>query len=57
MDFAENLSTKPLENKNAADIGKLVNIGTGKDLTIRKLAETVRRIVYADAPGRECTIE
>jgi GDP-L-fucose synthase len=46
-----------MENKNAADIGELVNIGTGKDLTIRELAETIRRIVYADAPGRECTIE
>jgi GDP-L-fucose synthase len=46
-----------MENKDAADIGELVNIGTGHDLTIRELAETVWRIVYADAPGRTCAIE
>jgi GDP-L-fucose synthase len=46
-----------MENKNAADIGELVNIGTGHDLTVRELAETVRQIVYADAPGRTCRIE
>jgi GDP-L-fucose synthase len=46
-----------MENKNAADIGELVNIGTGHDLTIRELAGAVRRIVYADAPGRTCEIK
>jgi GDP-L-fucose synthase len=46
-----------MENKNATDIGEFVNIGTGRDLTVRELAEIVRRIVYADAPGRTCRIE
>jgi GDP-L-fucose synthase len=34
-----------MERYNAQDIGEFVNIGTGRDLTIRELAETVRRIV------------
>jgi GDP-L-fucose synthase len=46
-----------MEHKNAVDIGELVNIGTGQDLTVKELAEMIRRIVYADAPGRTCTIE
>jgi GDP-L-fucose synthase len=46
-----------MEHKGAVDIGELVNIGTGQDLPIAELAETIRRIVYADAPGRICTIE
>jgi GDP-L-fucose synthase len=46
-----------MEHKNAADIGDLVNIGAGQDLTIKELAEMIRRIVYTDAPGRTCNIE
>jgi len=34
-----------MERYNAQDIGEFVNIGTGRDLTIRELAETVRKIV------------
>jgi GDP-L-fucose synthase len=33
-----------------------VNVGSGKECTIKEIAERVRRIVYADAPGRECRI-
>lgn len=46
-----------MEKKEWADIGEFVNIGTGVDLTIRQLAETVRDVVYADVPGRSCKIE
>jgi GDP-L-fucose synthase len=46
-----------MEHKNAADIGELVNIGTGQDVAIRELAEMIRRVVYADAPGRTCAIK
>jgi GDP-L-fucose synthase len=34
-----------MERYSAQDIGEFVNIGTGRDLTIRELAETVKRIV------------
>lgn len=47
-----------MENKDAADLrnpaGDFVNVGTGKELTIRQLAEIVRDVVYADAGGRTC---
>src|SRR5574344_326428 len=33
-----------------------VNVGTGKELTIKEIAERVRRIVYKDVPDRECKI-
>jgi GDP-L-fucose synthase len=46
-----------MEQKNASDIGEFINIGSGKDLTIKELAELVLKVVYADAPGRTCTIE
>jgi GDP-L-fucose synthase len=46
-----------MEHKNVANIGELVNIGPGQDLTVRELAGIIRRIVYGDAPGRTCTIE
>ena len=49
-----------MENKHAADLrtptGDFVNVGTGKELTIKQLAETIRDIVYKDAPGRICKI-
>lgn len=42
-----------MQNKNATDLrnsaGDFVNIGTGKELTIKQLAETIRDIVYKDA--------
>lgn len=47
-----------METKDAADLrnaaGDFVNVGTGKELTIRQLAETVRDVVYAG--GRTCRL-
>jgi GDP-L-fucose synthase len=37
-----------MKNKSAGEIGEFVNIGTGKDLTITELAETVKRVVGFD---------
>jgi len=34
-----------MNNYNAKDIGEFVNIGTGKDLTIKELAELIKNIV------------
>jgi GDP-L-fucose synthase len=34
-----------MENYNASDIGEFVNIGVGKDISIKQLAETVKDIV------------
>jgi GDP-L-fucose synthase len=49
-----------MENKNASDLrtptGDFVNVGSGKELTIRQLAEIVCRIVYEDMPNRTCRI-
>lgn len=49
-----------MENKNATDlrtsIGDFVNVGTGVELTIKELAETVRDIVYEDVKDRTCKI-
>jgi GDP-L-fucose synthase len=33
-----------MENHNAAGIGEIINIGTGTDLTIKELAELIKRI-------------
>jgi GDP-L-fucose synthase len=44
-------------SKNASEIGELINIGTGTDLTIKELAEIINKIVYADIPDKHCTIE
>lgn len=46
-----------MEKKEYADIGDFVNVGTGIDMTIKRLAETVRDIVYADVQGRVCKID
>lgn len=46
-----------MENKDSTDIGDFVNIGTGVDMTIKQLAETLRDVVYADVTGRTCQIE
>jgi GDP-L-fucose synthase len=49
-----------MQNKSAEDLrtptGDFVNVGSGKELTIKQLAEKVRAIVYADARGRTCKI-
>ena len=34
-----------MENCDAAQVGEFVNIGTGKDMTIRELAESVKEVV------------
>jgi len=50
-----------IQNKNANNLsnpaGDFVNIGYGKDLTIKELAETIRDIVYKDMSNRTCIIE
>ena len=46
-----------MEFKNASEIGEFINIGTGKDITIKELAELIKKIVYADKPNRHCDIE
>ena len=39
-----------LEEKNADDLGEFINLGSGSEITIKNLAELVRRVVYgADA--------
>lgn len=52
-----------MENKNADDLrtptGDFVNVGTGRECTIKELAETVEDVVYADVrkDGRHCRME
>jgi len=50
-----------MQNNNAADLsnsaGDFVNIGSGKDLTIKKLAEKIRDVVYEGISNRICRIE
>lgn len=49
-----------MQTKSASDLrtptGDFVNVGSGKELTIKTLAEMVRDVVYADAKGRTCKI-
>jgi len=50
-----------MQNKNADDLtnpaGDFVNVGSGKDLTIRELAEKIKGVVYEGLPDRTCRIE
>ena len=46
-----------METKDSKDIGEFVNIGTGVDLTIKQLAESIRDVVYGDVKNRICHIE
>lgn len=50
-----------METKDAKDLrcptGDFVNVGTGKECTIKQLAQTVMDIVYEKHPGRKCAIE
>ena len=50
-----------MQNKNARDLtnpaGDFVNIGSGKDLTIKELAEKIKGVVYEGTPDRTCRIE
>lgn len=47
-----------MEKCDAKDLlpESFVNVGTGRELTIKEIALMVRDVVYADAPGRECRI-
>ena len=50
-----------MQNNNAADLsnsaGDFINIGFGKDLTIKELANIVLSVVYSDMPFKKCNIE
>lgn len=50
-----------MKKYNAGDLaniaGDFINIGSGKDLTIRELAEIIKNIVYNDNSGEFCQIE
>lgn len=48
-----------MENYDAKDLlpESFVNIGTGKECTIKDIAIRVKNIVYKDSPGRDCVIE
>ena len=50
-----------MQKCNAKDLsnpaGDFVNIGSGRDLTIRELAEIVRNAVYSETSNRNCHIE
>ena len=50
-----------MQNNNANDLsnpaGDFVNIGSGKDLTIKELAQKIRDVVYEEAPNRMCKVE
>src|SRR5690606_34250379 len=41
----------------ADELGELINVGSGDEVTIAQLADLVREVVYADAGSRECAIE
>lgn len=50
-----------MEEKNATDLrtptGDFVNVGSGKELTIKELAQTIEQAVYEDVPGRSCSVQ
>jgi GDP-L-fucose synthase len=50
-----------MQNKNAEDLrnsaGDFINIGTGIELNIKELADIIKKIVYYDAPNRDCIVE
>ena len=50
-----------MKNNNASDLfsltGDFINIGSGKDLTIRELAEKIQDVVYGEIPERTCCVE
>ena len=46
-----------MQNLSAADAGEYLNVGSGQEVTIGRLAHTVREVVYADAPDAMCQIE
>ena len=46
-----------MQNLSAADAGEYLNVGSGQEVAIGRLAHTVREVVYADAPDAMCQIE
>jgi len=50
-----------MQNNNARNLsnlaGDFVNVGCGKDLTIKELAEIIRDVVYEETSNRSCRIE
>lgn len=48
---------KERERPAHSPTGDFVNVGTGKELTIKQLAEELRDVVYTDAPERTCRME
>jgi len=50
-----------MQNYNAKDLsnssGDFINIGCGKDLAIKELAEIIRDTVYTETPYRSCVID
>jgi GDP-L-fucose synthase len=46
-----------MEHKDATDIGEFINIGVGKDIAIKDIAELIRQVVYTDVPDRICRLE
>jgi GDP-L-fucose synthase len=50
-----------MQNNNARNLsnpaGDFVNVGCGKDLTIKELAEVIRNVVYEETTDRTCRIE
>jgi GDP-L-fucose synthase len=45
-----------MNKKSARDIGELINIGKGEDLSIQALSEKVQQVVYSDVPNKTCKI-
>lgn len=57
--FADDLArtaVRLMEDVSAAEVGEFVNVGSDEEVTIAELAEIVRDVVYATAPGRTCEI-
>lgn len=46
-----------MERLSASEVGEFVNVGSGEEVSVAQLAELVRQVVYADCPGRICSIE
>ena len=46
-----------MQNLDAADTGEYLNVGSGQEVAIGRLAHTVREVIYADTPDAMCQIE
>jgi GDP-L-fucose synthase len=46
-----------MNEKDAVEIGELINIGLGYDLSIKELAELIQQIVYSDMHVKNCDIK